>query len=150
MTDAAKPSHKIRDPRWEERVRATFHKMPIIETFGMAIDALSPGVCVLSMPFKPELTQQNGFFQAGVVAALADNAGGIAAATLMAPGSDVLAVEFKINLMAPAKGERMLARAEVIKSGRTLTISTITVSVEDDGKVSDCALMQQTCIAIGG
>lgn len=139
---------KPRDPDWKARCLEAFEKQPIAKTLGISIATLEPGLCEMRLPFRAELTQQHGFFQAGIVAMLADNAGGWAAYTLMPPKSEVLAVEFKINLMAPAKGDEMIARARVVKSGRTLTITTIEVSMLDGGREVDCALMQQTCIAI--
>ncbi len=139
---------KPRDPDWKARCEASFAKQTIAKTLGMSITRLEPGLCEMRLPFQAELTQQHGFFQAGVVAILADNAGGWAAYTLMAPNSEVLAVEFKVNFMAPAKGDEMIARARVVKSGRTLTITSIEVSMLDGGREVECALMQQTCIGL--
>lgn len=149
MTDAAK-TFTPRNPDWEGLVRDILDRQPIVKALGMEVETLSPGRCTLAMDFRPELAQQHGFFHAGMVSMLADNAGGMAAASLMSPGADILAVEFKVNFMAPAKGSRMLARAEVVKAGRTLTISQITVSMRDGDREVDCALMQQTCMAVGG
>ena len=150
MTLPAPTQHAARDPNWQDRVRDIFARQPINTAFGMEIEELTPGVCALAMNYRPDLAQQHGFFHAGVVSTLADNAGGFAAASLMAAGADVVAVEFKVNFVAPAKGQRMRARAEVIKSGRTLTISQITVSMQDGDRETVCALMQQTCMAVGG
>lgn len=150
MSDAAKNTHAPRNPEWEALVRSIMERQPIVKTLGMEVEALSPGRCTLAIDFRPELAQQHGFFHAGIVSTLADNAGGMAAASLMAAGADILAVEFKINFMAPAKGSRMRARGEVIKSGRTLTISQVTVSMQDGDREVDCAVMQQTCMAVGG
>ncbi len=106
------------------------------------------GVAEFEVDFRPELSQQNGFFHAGIVSTLIDTAGGCAGATLMPPGSGVLTVEFKVNLLAPADGEKLRARGEVVKSGRTLTITQGKVFVTKDGKETLCALMQQTLIAM--
>ncbi len=148
MTEPKATDFKPRDPDWKARCLAAFEKQPIAKSLGISLAALEPGFCEMRLPFQPELTQQHGFFQAGIVAMLADNAGGWAAYTLMPPKSEVLAVEFKINLMAPAKGDEMIARARVVKSGRTLTIVSIDVSMLDGGREVECALMQQTCITI--
>ena len=148
MAQSKEISFKPRDPDWKARCLAAFEKQPIARTLGISIAALEPGFCEMRLPFREELTQQHGFFQAGIVAMLADNAGGWAAYTLMPPKSEVLAVEFKINLMSPAKGDEMIARARVVKSGRTLTVTSIEVSMLDGGNEVDAALMQQTCIAI--
>lgn len=150
MSDAAAKKFTPRNPDWESLVRDILDRQPIVKTMGIEIEELSPGRCALAMDFRPELAQQHGFFQAGVVSILADNAGGMAAASLMPAGADVVAVEFKINFIAPAKGSRMRARGEVVKSGRTLTISQIVVSMQDGDREVDCALMQQTCMAVGG
>ena len=141
-------SHQPRDPDWQARCLASFERQPVARAFGISVVRVEPGFCEMRMPFHPELTQQNGYFHAGVVTTLADNAGGYAAYTLMPAGSDVLAVEFKVNLMAPAKGEVMIARGRVQKSGRTLTVCTVEVSVVENGVERDVALMQQTCMAV--
>lgn len=139
-----------RDPDWQARCLASFERQPIARAFGISIARVEPGFCEMRMPFHAELTQQHGYFHAGVVATLADNAGGYAAYTLMPAGSEVLAVEFKINLMAPAKGEAMIARGRVQKSGRTLTVCTVEVSVVENGAEREVALMQQTCMTVSG
>lgn len=139
---------KPRNPDWDAVTRAHFARQPIVETMGMRLTVVEPGFVEMRLAFDPRYAQQHGFFQAGIVAMLADNAGGFAALTLMPAGAEVLAVEFKINLMAPAKGEEMIARARVVKSGRTLTVSSIDVVMVDGGREVDNALMQQTCIAL--
>lgn len=142
--------HAPRDPNWDARVRDIVARQPIVATLGVEIETLEPGVCVMTVPFRSDFAQQLGFFHAGIVSTLADNAGGMAAASLMPPGSEVLAVEFKINFIAPAKGAVMKARGEVVKSGRTLTITQVVVSMIDGDKETECAVMQQTCMAVGG
>ena len=109
---------------------------------------ISPGRCSIELPFRPDLAQQHGFFHAGITSAIADSAGGYAALTLFPPDSEVLTVEFKINLIAPAHGRHLIADANVVRCGRTLTITTVDVSVERDGARIPCALMQQTLIRI--
>ena len=115
---------------------------------GARLTEVDEGVAEFEVDFRPELSQQNGFFHAGIVSTLIDTAGGCAGATLMPPGSGVLTVEYKVNLLAPADGEKLRARGEVIKSGRTLTITQGKVFVTKDGKETLCALMQQTLIAM--
>ncbi|MCG5242997.1 PaaI family thioesterase [Azospirillum doebereinerae] len=137
-----------RDPDWEARCLASFEKQPICKTLGIELTGVEPGFCEMRIPFRADLTQQHGFFHAGMVSMLADNAGGYAAYSLMPAGAEVLAVEFKINLMAPAKGDVMVARARVVKSGRTLTVCQIEVAMIDGGVEKDCALMQQTTICL--
>lgn len=139
---------KPRNPDWEAVTRAHFDRQPIVHTMGMRLAVVEPGFVELRMTVDPRYAQHHGFVHAGIVSMLADNAGGFAALTLMPAGAEVLAVEFKINLMAPAKGEEMIARARVVKSGRTLTVSSIDVAMVDGGREVDNALMQQTSIAL--
>lgn len=129
-------------------MRAEFAGQGALALLGARIVALEPGRCVVATPFRPELGQQHGYFHAGITSTLADAAGGCAAATLFPPNSDVLAVEFKVNLFAPAHGDNLIADARVVRSGRTLTVCTVDVSVERAGARTPCALMQQTLIRI--
>lgn len=115
---------------------------------GARVTEVDEGVVEMEVDFKPELSQQHGYFHAGIIATLVDTAGGCAGATMMPPGSCVLTVEYKLNTMAPGDGEKLRARAEVIKSGRTLTITQGKVWVMKDGKETLCAMMQQTLIAL--
>jgi uncharacterized protein (TIGR00369 family) len=142
------PALVPRDPNWEARCRATFEKQPIVHTLGITLERLEPGFCEMRMPIRSDLGQQAGYLHAGIVATLADNAAGFAASTLIPVGADVLSVEFKINLMAPAKGELLIARARVLKFGRTLTVCSIDVSALDAGAESAVALMQLTGITL--
>ena len=110
-----------KDPAFEARVRASFARQSHMATLGVTIERIAPGEVDLALPFDPRFCQQNGYLHAGAIASLADSASGYAASTLAAPDTDVLAVEFKINLLAPARGERFLARGRVLRAGRTLT-----------------------------
>jgi uncharacterized protein (TIGR00369 family) len=116
-----------RDPAFEARVRESFARQSHMATMGITIERVAPGEVDLALPFDPRFCQQNGFLHAGAIASLADSASGYAAYSLAPPGSDVLAVEFKINLLAPARGERFLAQARVLRSGRTLTVCHVDV-----------------------
>jgi uncharacterized protein (TIGR00369 family) len=133
---------------WEARVRASFAKQGAMAHLGVEIAELAPGRCVLAARYAPALSQQHGFFHAGVTSAVADSAGGYAALTLFAAERDVLTVEFKLNLMAPAKGERIVATGEVVRSGRTLTTCLIRVDVHAGETAVPCALMLQTVMAV--
>ena len=115
---------------------------------GARVTEVDEGEVEMEVDFKPELSQQHGYFHAGIIATLVDTAGGCAGATMMPPGSGVLTVEYKLNTMAPGDGEKLRARAEVMKSGRTLTITQGKVWVMKDGKETLCAMMQQTLIAL--
>lgn len=114
---------------------------------GELIEA-APGRCAVAVELKPELTQQRGFLHGGVTAALADTAAGFAAYSLMPAGSSPLTVEFKINLMAPAVGERFLATGQVVRSGRTLTIVEVDVAAETKGERKPIAKMLATLICM--
>lgn len=116
--DRAEP----RNPDYAAVVRGSFARQAHMRTLGARITHLLPGEVDLTAPFAAQFTQQNGFWHAGAVASLADSANGYAAFTLAAPGTDVLAVEFKINLLAPARGAEFTARGRVLRSGRTLTV----------------------------
>ncbi len=115
---------------------------------GARLTEVDEGVVEMEVDFRPELSQQHGYFHAGIIATLVDTAGGCAGATMMPPGSGVLTVEYKLNTMAPGDGEKLRARGEVLKSGRTLTIAQGKVWVTKDGKETLCAIMQQTLIAL--
>lgn len=118
-------------PGFEARLRASFGRQRVMQTLGAELVAIGPGSVDIELPFREQLTQQHGFIHAGIIAAIADSACGYAAFTLMPPEAAVLTVEFKINLMAPAKGERFIARARVVRSGRALsTCSADVIAVE--------------------
>lgn len=110
------------NPAFADEIRQSFAKQTIMGLIGGELTLIEPGVVEISLSYRPDLTQQHGYVHAGIVTTIADSACGYAAYSLMPPESDVLAVEFKVNLLRPAKGERFVARAEVIKPGRTLTV----------------------------
>ncbi|MFN4127779.1 PaaI family thioesterase [Pannonibacter indicus] len=111
-----------RDPHWEERVRRSFARQPFMGHLGASLSHLAPGEVDIEMPHRAELTQQHGFFHAGSTTSIADSAAGYAALSLYPAGTGVLSTEFKINLLNPGKGGKLVARGRVIKPGRTLTI----------------------------
>ncbi|WP_292974741.1 PaaI family thioesterase [Mycobacterium sp.] len=111
-----------RDPEFEQRVRDSFARQGLMTTFAAGLLRVQPGVVEIEVPFSPKLTQQDDFFHAGVGIAVLDSACGYAALTLMAPGTRVLTVELKVNLLAPAVGDSLRARGEVIRPGRNLTV----------------------------
>jgi len=138
------------DPGWEERLRRSFDRQGIMETLGARLGRLRPGEVEIEVSFAPGLSQQHGFFHAGVTSTLADSAGGYAAYSLFPAAASVLTVEFKINLLAPADGERLSAVGRVVKLGRTLTITEAEVFVVKSGQEKLCAKMQQTLIRLKG
>ena len=111
-----------KDPNFADRVRASFARQRMMQTLGVEITRLAPGEIELAMPYEAAFTQQHGFIHAGIMATVLDSACGYAAFSLMPTDAAVLTVEFKTNLLAPAKGERFLFRARVVKPGRTLTV----------------------------
>jgi len=111
-----------KDPHFAERVRASFVRQRAMHTLGVEITRLSAGEIELAMPYDAAFTQKHGFVHAGIMATVLDSACGYAAFSLMPADAAVLTVEFKTNLLAPAKGERFLFRAHVVKPGRTLTV----------------------------
>ncbi len=132
----------------QNRVRDSFARQGLMRHLGAEITTLIPGECDIRVPHRPELTQQHGFFHAGVTAAIADSASGYAAYSLMPSNYSVLTVEYKINLMAPAAGELLIARARVVRSGKTLKICTADVFAMKDGKETLCATTLSTIMAL--
>lgn len=113
---------EVPNPSFAEEVRKSFAAQSIMQLIGAELTRVEPGVVEISLPYRKELTQQNGYLHAGIVTTIADSAAGYAAFSLMPAGSSVLSVEFKVNLLRPAQGEKFVARAEVIKPGKTLTV----------------------------
>ena len=128
-----------RDPDFDGRVRASFARQAFMAHIGAKIVHLAPGEADLVCAARAELTQQHGYFHAGVTSSIADSAAGYAALSLFEPGTGVLTTEFKINLVAPAKGERLIARGRVIRPGRTLTICRSDVFAAAGGSETLCA-----------
>jgi uncharacterized protein (TIGR00369 family) len=110
------------DPAYESRVRASFDKQRFMATIGARLVRVAPGEVDIEVAMRDDLVQQHGFLHAGVLASAADSACGYAALSLMPAGAAVLSIEFKINLLAPAAGERMVARGRVLRAGRTITV----------------------------
>jgi len=110
------------NPSFAAEVKASFAKQAVMAAIGAELMSVEPGIVQISLPYRADLTQQNGYLHAGIVTTIADSACGYAAYTLMPPNTEVLSVEFKVNLLRPAKGEAFLAIAEVLKPGRTLTV----------------------------
>ena len=110
------------DPGYERRTRDSFARQPAMATIGIAIDEVGPGRVVLAMQHRADLTQQHGFQHAGIVATGLDTACGYAAFTLMPADAGVLTIEFKVNLLAPARGPRLTFEGAVTKSGRTISV----------------------------
>lgn len=112
----------LRNPTFAEEIKQSFAKQKMMGLIGATLTRVEPGIVEITLPYRADLTQQHGYLHAGIVTTIADSACGYAAYSLMPPDSDVLSVEFKVNLLRPAKGEMFLASAEVVKSGKTLTV----------------------------
>ena len=138
------------DPDFERRTRESFSKQGAMAHLGATLQRVEPGRVEIRMPFRAELSQQHGFFHAGMISTIADSAGGYAGFTLFPEDSSVLTVEFKLNLLAPAAGERLVAEGFVVKPGRTLAITRGEVHAERGGKRTLIALMQQTLMVMRG
>lgn len=128
----------------DARVRESFARQGFMKKLGVELLSLGYGRCELAVDFDETMTQQHGYFHAGVSATLADNAGGYAAFSIMPENSTVLTTEFKMNLLAPAKGPRLIARGRVIKPGRTLIIVQTDVYSGPDGRETHVATMLAT------
>lgn len=138
------------DADYEARTRASFERQKIMHLLGAEMTEVAPGYTAIALPYRDELTQQHGFFHAGATSTIADSAGGYAAFTLFPPDASVLTAEFKINLLAPAAGRRLLAEGRVIKPGRTLTTCEIEVHAEQaDGSRKLVAKGLQTLARVG-
>jgi uncharacterized protein (TIGR00369 family) len=133
-----------------ERIRASFSKQGLMNTLGASLGGISPGALEVVLRPSPAISQQHGFVHAGAVSAIADSAAGYAALSLMPPGTGVLTTEFKINLVAPAVGERIIARGRVVKSGRTLTLVQTEVFAANGGEEKLIALLTATMMSIKG
>ena len=141
---------KIHDPHFAERVSASFARQNAMELIQATMPVIEHGRTEIHLPHWTGVEQQHGFVHGGVVGMIADSAAGYAAMTMVPASASVLTVEFKMNLMAPADGEKLIARGEVLRSGRTLIVTKAEVFAVKDGKESLCALMQQTIMVMHG
>lgn len=140
--------HQTSNPNYVDEIKQSFAKQTVMALIGGELTRVEPGVVEISLPYRNDLTQQHGYVHAGIITTIADSACGYAAYTLMPPNSDVLAVEFKVNLMRPAKGATFLARAEVIKSGRTLAVVRADVHAITGEQRELVAIMQGTMMCL--
>lgn len=144
--------HTARNPQFESVVRGSFAQQGLMTHFGATMTRCEPGFVEIEVPYGDQLTQQQGFFHGGVTTSIVDTSCGYAALTLMPAGSEVLTVEFKINLFAPAKGEKLVARGRIIRSGRTITVchgdAYAVGSAAEGGRETHCATMTTTMIRV--
>ncbi len=139
---------KVRDEDFEARVRKSFAAQGVMSHIGARLRRIEPGLCEIELPYSDGVSQQHGFFHGGIIGTIADSAGGYAAFSLMGAKDGILTVEFKLNLMAPADGEVLIARGEVLRPGKTLTVCRAEVDIIKDGQETPCATMQQTLMRI--
>ena len=136
------------DPEFAARVRASFGKQQFMSTIGAQISELSAGRVHLRMKIRDDLTQQHGFLHAGAIAALADSACGYAALSLMPSDAAVLSIEFKVNMLSPAEGDAVLARADVIRAGKTIMVCRADVYSLTGSDEKLVAAMQGTMMVV--
>ncbi len=136
------------DAGYQARIRASFARQSIMATIGAVLAKVAPGAIDIELPYRGDLTQQHGFLHAGVITIIADSACGYAALSLMPAKASVLTVEYKVNLLAPAAGERMIARGRVMKPGKTLTVCTADGVAISEGREKTIATMTGTLMAI--
>lgn len=136
------------DDEYERRVRDSFARQTALATMGAVMERVAPGEVDISMPFRADFAQQHGFLHAGVITTIVDSACGYAALTLMPADAEVLTVEYKVNFMAPAAGERFLARGRVVKPGKTLSVCLGEVIAMRDGEEKPIVTMLATMIRI--
>ena len=142
--------HKAQDPHFAERIRASFARQHAMTLIGASMAVVEPGYTEIHLPHKAEITQQHGYIHGGVVGMIADSAAGYAASTLTAAEAGVLTVEYKLNLLAPAEGQLLIAEGSVVRYGRTLIVTRAEVFAVSHGRKTLCALMQQTIITAHG
>jgi uncharacterized protein (TIGR00369 family) len=138
------------DPDFAARVGRSFAAQAMMRHLGAELVRVEPGLCEIALPFRAELTQQHGFLHAGAVISIADSAAGYAASSLMPADAAVLTVELKVNLLAPARGERLTALGRVRRAGRTLTVTEAEVTAWRDGRPTPVALLLGTMMAVTG
>ena len=141
-------AHAPQDPAYDARVRASFERQRFMQTIGARILRVAPGEVDVELPVREGLAQQHGFLHAGALATVADSACGYAALSLMPAGAAVLSVEFKINLLAPASGDRFVARGRVIRAGRTVTVCWGEVTAYDGSNERLVATMVGTMMTV--
>ncbi len=144
------PQFQPRDPDYALRVRASFDLQQAMALIGAELAVVEPGYVEIHLPHRAEVTQQHGYIHGGVVGMIADSAAGYAANTLTPADASVLTVEYKMNLVAPADGQRLVARGEVVRPGRTLIVTRADVYAIRDEQWTLCAIMQQTIMAMHG
>lgn len=141
---------RISDPHFAERVLASFARQNAMALIHASMPVVEHGRTEIHLPHWSGVEQQHGFVHGGVVGMIADSAAGYAAMSMVAATASVLTVEYKMNLVAPADGEKLIARGQVVRPGRTLIVTQAEVFALKDGRETLCALMQQTIMVMHG
>ena len=137
-------------PDFADHVKESFARQGFMSYIGAALTEVGPGFCEIKLGYRDELSQQHRFFHGGVIGTLADNVGGYAAYTLMPAEDTLLNVEFKVNIVAPGRGEALLARGRVVQKGETLTVCRSDVFALNDGEETLCGTAQMTLMRLAG
>lgn len=138
-----------RNPDFDTAVQESFARQGAISAIGAELLDVEPGLCRIRLRRCEAATQQHGFFHGGIIAMIADVAGGYAAMALCPPATEVLTVEFKVNFVAPAQGAAIVATGRVVRAGRTLIVTRIDVdALDESGQATECAILQQTIMAV--
>jgi uncharacterized protein (TIGR00369 family) len=144
------PGFDPQDPNFEAAVRESFDRLTLMRTIGASLEEVSAGEVAIVLPFRNDLTQHHGFMAAAILTAVVDVACGYAAMTLMPPGSSVLTIEYKANFLAPARGERMMARGRVIRPGRTVSVCAGDVVAVEGEAEQPVATLLATMMRVAG
>jgi uncharacterized protein (TIGR00369 family) len=142
------PVFQPSDPDFERRIHASYARSRAMATIGASLSHVAPGEVDIALPFRESLSQQHGYLHAGITTTIVDTACGYAALTLMPPGTAVLTIEFKVNLLAVGEGERFIARGRVLKPGRTITVANGEVIAVRRGEERLVAIMSATMMTI--
>ena len=139
---------QVKDPAFAERVRTSFARQEFMATLGARLGRVEPGEVDIELPVRGALTQQHGFVHAGALASVLDSAAGYAAFTLMPEGAAVLSIEFKLNLLEPARGASIVARGRVVRAGRTISVCRADAIARDEGRETLVATLQGTMMCV--
>ena len=134
----------VRNPGFREDIERSFARQGVLALIAAELDAIEPGLCRVRLPITPNVSQHHGHVHGGVLGMIGDVAGGYAAMSLFEPGREIVTVEYKINFLAPARGDRLVAEGRVVRAGRTVTVTTCEVRSFGDGGERLCAVLQQT------
>lgn len=137
-----------RNPDYANQVREAFAGQPMLGSLGMELVLVEPGYCELHLPYRPDISQNHGYFHGGAIATLADVSGGFAGWSLLPVGMWIVTVEYKTNIIAPGRGEKLIGRGRVVRSGRSLTTTEIEVLAVEQGQERLCATALQTLMAV--